>query len=709
MKAAGVPDLVFLVDVWRLLKGYASMKRIVSSLLMLCLLLFSVKAAADMAGMPLATSRSGIDFIAQLEGFRNTVYESGNGYYIGYGTACSPEDYPDGIDPETARELLGRELASIESKLGALASVYGFTLTQAQFDALVSFSYNLGTGWMNSSCRLRRHLIEGVESFTELEIMNSLGVWCHVSGKVNEALAARRIAEGKLFLFGDYTGSGGSDFNYLLFNAGGGGMEDDILFFRSGAVIKDLPEATRSGYSFSGWHTSSGRRLGSEEIITQNIAVTAHWTQGAPPIDIGTWLNPYKDVLQTDWFYTYVAHLSESKVVNGYPDCTFRPKNSVTNGEALKLILLASGHEQQQPSSSDWASGYLDYVVENGYFCTGDLGELSSPISRLTVANLAAEALGLVGSGVVSPFADTSHKDVLALYEAGIVEGSYDAQGVLSYNPGSSITRSEVSAIVWRISEYINRQAEVPPGEQDDASSGLPYGVDPIPGVPLCSYNPEGFFSQGGIKYYSADGLVAKVGVDVSEHQDLIDWQRVAAAGVEFAMIRVGYRGYTDGGLYEDKMFTQNIQGALSVGIKVGVYFFSQAVNASEAQQEAQFVLQRIAPYNITYPVVFDWENISDSAARTDAITTQRLGQSANAFCSAIEAGGYRAMIYFNTYIGLALYNLADIMSYDFWYAGYTSVPKFYYDFAMWQYWSSGQIDGIPGKVDMNLCFKDYG
>ena len=128
-----------------------------------------------------------------------------------------------------------------------------------------------------------------------------------------------------------------------------------------------------------------------------------------------------------------------------------------------------------------------------------------------------------------------------------------------------------------------------------------------IDGLAVNRYGTEGFSTDPlGRVSYERDGLLAKAGIDVSFYQGEIDWQAVAADGVDFALIRLGYRGYTEGGLFLDSFYKANIQGALEAGLEVGVYFFSQAITPQEGMEEAQFVLDALADCDITYPVVFD-------------------------------------------------------------------------------------------------------
>ena len=157
-----------------------------------------------------------------------------------------------------------------------------------------------------------------------------------------------------------------------------------------------------------------------------------------------------------------------------------------------------------------------------------------------------------------------------------------------------------------------------------------------------------------------------------------------------------------------DRNFQSNLEGAMSVGLDVGVYFFSQAITPEEAAEEAEFVLSYLDGYELTYPVVFDWEVIGQESARTYGLDTETLCACANTFCSMVEEAGYRPMIYFNSYAGYVKYDLSQVLDYDFWFAQYSQVPTFYYDFQMWQYSSQGRVDGISGDVDLNLSFVDY-
>ncbi len=210
--------------------------------------------------------------------------------------------------------------------------------------------------------------------------------------------------------------------------------------------------------------------------------------------------------------------------------------------------------------------------------------------------------------------------------------------------------------------------------------------------------------------YYSDPTVRTFTGIDVSVFQGDIDWSKVKADGIDFVMIRAGFRGYGESGtLNEDEKFRENCKNALAAGINVGVYFFSQAITEAEAAQEARFVLDIISDYNITYPVAYDWETIEyDDSARTKNMTTQQITACANAFCEVIENAGYETVIYFNRELGYFNYDLSKINNYHFWLAEYFSTPSFYYDYKIWQYTDKGRVDGIAGDVDINISLVDY-
>jgi GH25 family lysozyme M1 (1,4-beta-N-acetylmuramidase) len=225
------------------------------------------------------------------------------------------------------------------------------------------------------------------------------------------------------------------------------------------------------------------------------------------------------------------------------------------------------------------------------------------------------------------------------------------------------------------------------------------------------SFSSEDFSTDenGIMTYVGSDETVSgELGIDVSRFQGEIDWEKVAAAGVKYAIIRAGLRGSTEGGLLEDDYFEANIEGAIANGIDVGVYFYSQAISVEEAEEEAQFVLDLIEPYNITYPVVLDVESAESDTARTKGLSQETYTECAKTFCQIVSDAGYTPMIYGNVKSFTLLLDMTQLTDYDVWIAYYGENQYYPYQFDMWQYSSSGTIDGIDGDVDLNISVKDY-
>ncbi|NLP26977.1 MAG: glycoside hydrolase [Clostridiales bacterium] len=228
--------------------------------------------------------------------------------------------------------------------------------------------------------------------------------------------------------------------------------------------------------------------------------------------------------------------------------------------------------------------------------------------------------------------------------------------------------------------------------------------------VPLSPYKDENYKMVNGLKhYYEDDELKSIAGIDVSIHQGDINWEKVKAAGIDFAMIRVGYTGYQTGESYIDSNFKKNIEGALNAGLDVGAYFFSQAINVEEAIREAELMLDAIKDYKITYPVVYDWEVIYDDEARTDGMSVNMLTNATIAFCETVKSAGYTPMVYANRKQAYLKLDLSRLKDYDFWLAEYNPTTSYTYNYQIWQYSSTGRIDGIKGDVDLNISFIDYG
>lgn len=221
-------------------------------------------------------------------------------------------------------------------------------------------------------------------------------------------------------------------------------------------------------------------------------------------------------------------------------------------------------------------------------------------------------------------------------------------------------------------------------------------------------YDFSGLSQQNGRFSYSENGVEkSQTGIDVSEMQGTIDWEQVASDGIQFAFVRAGYRGTTEGGLFADARLNENLTGAANAGLQTGVYFYSQATSVEEAQEEADFVLDQLGGRKLDLPITFDHEKDTTVNARGNNVDRDTLTAAALAFCQRIEQAGYRSMVYGNK-VDIARMNLDSLGDRPVWFAEYNALrPSGQFDFVMWQYSNTGSVAGISTPVDMNLRFTD--
>ena len=215
----------------------------------------------------------------------------------------------------------------------------------------------------------------------------------------------------------------------------------------------------------------------------------------------------------------------------------------------------------------------------------------------------------------------------------------------------------------------------------------------------------------GGVMYtFGGDGALSQSsgnrGIDVSKYQGNIDWGAVAASGINFAIIRVGYRGSSSGALIQDPNFKKNISGATKAGIKVGLYFFTQAVNEAEAVEEASMAMSLASGYKVTYPIFIDTERASDG--RANGLSKSARTAVVKAFCQTIRNGGYKAGVYASKSWYANQLNASALNGYCIWVAQYNSSCTYSGKYDMWQYSSKGSVSGIKGNVDMNISYTGY-
>ncbi len=214
---------------------------------------------------------------------------------------------------------------------------------------------------------------------------------------------------------------------------------------------------------------------------------------------------------------------------------------------------------------------------------------------------------------------------------------------------------------------------------------------------------------QGAQYNFDADGVLntgsGSRGIDVSKWNGNIDWTAVKNSGIEYVIIRCGYRGSSQGMLIEDPKYQTNITGATAAGLKVGVYFFTQAISEAEAVEEASMVLEQVKNYRITYPIFLD---VEASGGRADGIDSATRTAVCKAFCQTIQSAGYTAGIYANkTWLETKM-DANALSAYKIWLAQYAATPTYGGRYDMWQYQANGKVSGISGDVDMNWSYLGY-
>jgi len=259
--------------------------------------------------------------------------------------------------------------------------------------------------------------------------------------------------------------------------------------------------------------------------------------------------------------------------------------------------------------------------------------------------------------------------------------------------------------------EQATEAAEAGEGEstEEDPGSELPEAPGKEPEEPefLTPYGPVGFYvDDTGRTCFEDEEWITIPGIDVSNWQEEINWQAVAADGIQFVFVRVGLRGYTaEGKLAEDSKFLKNLNGAKAAGLEVGVYFFSQAMTEEEAREEAEYTLKLLNGTRLDLPVFCDWEQTHLDGDRTAGADAAVITAVCNEFCRVIAEGGYQPAIYLNRYLLDYKFDHELYEGYPVWLAQYRDIPYCASDFVWWQYSCTGTVAGIRTDVDLDVRF----
>ena len=428
--------------------------------------------------------------------------------------------------------------------------------------------------------------------------------------------------------------------------------------------------------------------------------------------------------------------------------------NTITRQQAVTMIARAfeiSGdtdeiHYLDSDQVADYARPYLAEMSARGYITDSSDGYFrpTEPITRAEIVNILDHMIE-----VLVQSSEVYSQDVEGALMINAEEGAHlrdmTVSGDLIVAPGvtGTVTLEDV-AVEGEIRNFAAAQIEEnpsspgdeeePPEETDAIQPSDVYTPSETTGeyitysnqqIPIYAGVERNRFSQGDFAWdpdhpdrlvYTGRDYRTRFGIDVSAYQNrasennTIDWEAVKDDGVDFAMVRIGLRGYGSGDILADAFYAQNIDGAMAAGIETGVYFFAQAITVEEAIEEADFVISLLEGHEIDGPVAYDWE-MHDSSYRVYGTTPEMATACAVAFCQRIEEAGYDAMVYAGQYVSYIKYDQGALEPYLSWYPEYKSAssellyPTLYYQMDYWQYSSSCSVAGIGGRVDANLQF----
>ena len=307
-----------------------------------------------------------------------------------------------------------------------------------------------------------------------------------------------------------------------------------------------------------------------------------------------------------------------------------------------------------------------------------------------TSGNLVKDQLFTVMVGNTGEYKDDDRDGLI--YISGLTPGDYEVKlaAMAGFDvPGEPLVCSVKARLEYKvisdISYLIKTEADIDAEKED---TGINDAAEDTSGTDVVKNEENAVF-----------------GIDVSKFNNITDWNAVKESGVKFVIIRCGYRGSKTGSIVEDPQFRENINGAVSAGIPVGVYFFTQAVNTVEAVEEASAVVSLVGSYDLTYPIFIDTES-AGGGGRADTLDAGSRSAVVEAFCETIRNSGYKAGIYasknwYNGRLDITKFSSSDVM----WLAEYNDKVTYGGNYSIWQYSSAGHIDGIDGRVDMNLSY----
>lgn len=443
------------------------LRRLTALALCLCLLCSLVPAVS--AASTMTTSDRGIDFIKGYEGFIKYAVWDHTQWSIGYGTRCEKDEYPDGITEAQATALLKEYVKEFEASLDYFLIRNDLTLTQNQYDALISYTYNLGPSWMSSHTELIDWLRDPT---SDLDLLNAMVVHSHAGGKVLSGLVSRRIREAQIFLYDDYTGKDCPQYAAVTYDSNGGiTLEQDVVCYPLNAPYQNYPTPVRAGYRFTGWYTaaSGGEEFYSYDIANRDRVMYAHWEEiggnngggssDVPPIT-------YLDVKESDWFYDYVSRATTLGLFKGTSDSTFQPNAKMTRAMCAVVLYRIAGEPatNAQAPFTDLGNAYyttaVNWCYENGIVqgkntTTFDPNGVVSRQDFITMVYRFAAMinLGLSNTDSLTGFHDYTSVSKYAVQPfgwavAGEIICGVQKDGAMHLCPFNSLSRAEAAKIL---------------------------------------------------------------------------------------------------------------------------------------------------------------------------------------------------------------------------------------------------------------------
>ncbi|MCD8131355.1 MAG: Ig-like domain-containing protein, partial [Lachnospiraceae bacterium] len=367
---------------------------------------------------------------------------------------------------------------------------------------------------------------------------------------------------------------------------------------------------------------------------------------------------------------------------------------SLTAGKTGTIAVTASGATSGETLTYEYSSNDTDVATVSGSSASATITAVAAGTATIT-ARVYYENDTSVYSTVTC--------EVTVRASSTTALKTTDGQAVYVLEDGEYRVATYNDYYTDGMTYYVKTETYKYTGWQTISGSTYYYDADGnrVTGTQVIQGIEYTFDSEGALQ-----GSAGTLGIDVSSHNGSIDWSAVANSGVSFAIIRCGYRGYGSGVLVEDSRFRANIQGAINAGVKVGVYFFSQAITSTEAVEEASMVLQLVSGYSLSYPIYIDVEYSNSSHdGRADSLSVSERTAIVKAFCQTVVNSGYSAGIYANKTWLTSFLDMSQLSSYKVWLAQYASAPTYSGSFHMWQYSSTGSIGGISGNVDLNLWY----